>query len=171
MALTDEQKTHSREVVEGMLMRLGLDAQPEERSEGDDFVLKLKTDDPGRLIGRKGHCLRSLELLLNRVMRKRWHRCPWVELDVDGYQRKRRGRSRRSRANVDEERLEQIAVDAAKEVRRWGKARKLAPMDAAERRVVHMALRDEEGIETVSEDDGAEGRKRIIIRPIEGEAV
>lgn len=64
---------------------------------------------------------------------------------------------------VHEERLQAEALRAAKAAIEQGRAVTLAPMDAADRRVVHMALRDTPGVRTESEGDGE--ARAVVIRP------
>ena len=157
-----EQADFVKNTLAKMVELLGLQIDITEAAQEDVFALNLKTEDTGRLIGRKGHYLQSLELLLNRILRKRYDQAPWVELDVDGYQGKRR--SRRC-PQQDAERLEKLAADAAKEVKRWGQPKKIGPFNARERRVVHLALRDDKDIETESEEKpDRNGLKKVAIR-------
>lgn len=146
-----------------MLGKLGFAAEVEPREDEGRLVLSLKCDKPGRLIGRKGIYIESFELLLNRILRRSFEKCDWVSLEIDGYQKRQRGGGRRS--NVDAEMLEGLARDAAKEVLRWGEEKSIGPFSAAERRVIHMALRDHEGIATESLSEEDDGRKRVVVRP------
>eukprot|EP00831_Metopus_contortus_P085017 TRINITY_DN9784_c0_g2_i2.p3 TRINITY_DN9784_c0_g2~~TRINITY_DN9784_c0_g2_i2.p3 ORF type:complete len:129 (+),score=32.88 TRINITY_DN9784_c0_g2_i2:119-505(+) len=112
---------------------------------------------------------------------------PKVMIDIDGYARKdrkprrpderedrdgdrSRGRSRDGgefrgdAANNDPEhelRLEKQALDAAKEVKRWGDSVTLPPLNAHDRRIIHITLQDDEEIITESHGDGA--RKSVVI--------
>ena len=160
-----EQKKKAAETLRTMIELLGLKIDIIESDDQDAFRLSLKTEDTGRLIGRKGHYLQSLELILNRVMRKQYNHCPWVELDVDGYQRKHRpGR----RGPEDTEGVEKIAQEAAAEVKRWGQPKTIGPFNTDQRRVVHMVLGDDDGVEAESaESSDQRGGKRITIRLVE----
>ena len=163
MPLTNEQKEESSQRLAKMIELLGFAADISETEGERGFALNLKTADPGRLIGRKGHYLQSLELLLNRMLRKAHKQFPWVELDIDGYQRKTRRRSGTS-ASPEAERLHRMAVDTAKEVKRWGQPKKLGPFEARERRVIHMVLREDSEVESESAEDEGGGMKKVVIR-------
>ncbi|MBT3376224.1 MAG: KH domain-containing protein [Lentisphaerae bacterium] len=169
MDVTPEQKEHGVSSLNRMVELLGFTVEINELEDSQGITLSLKTDEPGRLIGRKGHYLQSMELLLNRMMRKKYGKFPWIALDVDGYQRKAPAR-RRGGAPVDSERLEQMANDAAKEVERWGQEKSTAPLNARDRRVVHVTLRDYDGIVTESGPEEGEGLKRVIVRPADTSA-
>ena len=159
-----EQKEFVLDTLHRMTEMLGFQIVVNESEQEGALVLNIQTEDAGRLIGRKGHYLQSLELVLNRIARKEFNRFPWVELDVDGYQSKRRTR-RRGGSSEDTERLEKLAADAAKEVKRWGQTKKIGPFNAGERRVVHMTLRNDEEVETESEEQAdRKGLKKVMVR-------
>lgn len=78
--------------------------------------------------------------------------------------RGRDGESRGDAVNNDPEhelRLEKQALDAAKEVKRWGDSVTLPPLNAHDRRIIHITLQDDEEIITESHGDGA--RKSVVI--------
>jgi spoIIIJ-associated protein len=62
---------------------------------------------------------------------------------------------------MTDEMLQQQALDAATELKRWGEPVTLPPMNAAERRIVHIALQEQADIQSESIGDGA--RKQIVI--------
>ena len=164
MPVSETLLEESKDRLARMVALLGFEAEITAAEQDGVINLNLKTREAGRLIGRKGHCLQSLELLLDRMLRKQYETCPPLEVVIDGY-RNTRDRSRRSeRSDIDKERFEKMARDAAKEVTRWGEERTLGPLSAAERRVIHMTLRDDARVETVSADPDERGRKHVIVR-------
>lgn len=167
MAIDESIRKDSIERLSRMVSLLGFRAEVGTEEAEDALILTLKTEDAGRLIGRKGHCLQALELLLDRMLRKQHGEGPTVQISIDGYRNPREagGESRRGgRSNVDEERLRQLAEETAKEVKRWGETRKTGPLSAAERRIVHMALRGDHEIETESDEPDQNGCKCVIVR-------
>ena len=163
MAATEEQAKKSAETLTTMLELLGLDAEVDGVDGDGEITLELRTEDPGRIIGRKGQYIESLEFLLNRLLRQKGTFFPRVSVSVDGYQRKPRPRHGR-REPVDAERLRQLAMDTAKEVKRWGENKTLPAMRARERRLIHMTLREDPEVETVSGPDEGGGMKKIVVR-------
>lgn len=107
--------------------------------------------DPGKIIGRNGRTLAALEYLTNAVVNRDDDGRVRVNIDVGGYKHRR------------DERLRSEAFAAAGRVRKTGVAVELEPMSAAERRVVHMSLADEEDVRTESRGDGAD--RRVVVRP------
>lgn len=142
-----------KEILETILRALGFAATVEEHTLDGDLTLDVKTDEPGRLIGRQGQTLADLQYLVNRILFQQDQHTPKVMLDVGGYRAQAR------------EALIQKAKEAAEKVRRWGDAVELEPMGSYDRRVVHHALRDDPDVETHSvEVDGTE-KKALILRP------
>jgi len=153
-------------ILRDFLRLLGLSAGVRAEPDGADrLVLHLETDETGRLVGRRGMYLESLELLLNRALRRSGAKSPRVTLRVPGYERRETGDHRRP--SVDEERLKGMALDRAKEVRRWGESAEIGPFTSRERRVIHMTLRDDPEVETRSGPDEGGGRKKIVIAPVD----
>ena len=87
MPVTQEQKEQAIATLAKMISLLGLRAEVRDASHDDLTVLSVQTDTPGRLIGRKGQYLESLELVLNRIIKKRAEDFPGIAIDIDGYQR------------------------------------------------------------------------------------
>ncbi len=84
MGLSEEKRRQAVETLGRMLEMLGIQAEITDASHDDVAVLNVKTDHPGRLIGRKGVYLQSLELLLNRMVQKRGEDFTPIHIDVDG---------------------------------------------------------------------------------------
>lgn len=159
-------------ILNELLHRLEITAQSLPDPD-DDSKIDLKSDEAGRLIGRKGQYLESLELVMNRILRRQFAdepSTPWIVLDVDGYcvpkpSRDDDGDGRRRGRGVDTERFEAMAIDAAKEVKLWGAPRTIGPYRPGERRIIHLTLRDDPEVETVSDSEAdANGCKRVTIR-------
>jgi spoIIIJ-associated protein len=103
----------------------------------------------GLLIGRRGETLRSLQFLLNLLVSRRVQKWPQVVVDVGNYRQRR------------QESLEGLARRMAERVRQTGRPIMLEPMAAYERRIVHLALREDKTIFTESSGEG-ENRKITI---------
>ena len=142
-----------KEILEKILSSLGFPATVEEHKLEDGFLLDVKTDDSGRLIGRQGQTLADLQYITNRILFQQDVHAPKAMVDVGGYRAQAR------------EVLVKRAKDAADKVRRWGDAVELEPLNAFDRRIVHQALRDDPDVETSSvEVDGTE-KKAVLLRP------
>ena len=195
MMLNQEQTDFAVSLLAEMIDSLGLDAQIEAKNdeESDNTILYLKSSESGRLIGRKGRTLESLEYLLGRALSQKFEGAYFAVLDVDGYQKRRRGGGggggqrresspsapsdsspsddapRKSESNDDEARLKRIADEAVKEVRRWGEPHSIGPFKPAERKVIHTVLSAEDGIVAESGAEEGRGLKKITVRMADAE--
>ncbi len=147
-------------MLENILKQMGFEATVTagERP-GGGILLSITSAEAGRLIGRGAQVLDALQLIVSRMATKQAGtgepvRCT---VDIEGY----RGRQ--------EERLVKLAQDAADDVEHLGHAVKLPPMNSAERRVVHQALKDRPGVTTYSEETGEGGEKQVIVAPAGGQ--
>lgn len=148
-----EVASEARDYLDGILERLGVDARVARYRIEDSILLHIDAEEAGRLIGRGGQTLEALQFLLNRIMRNQWENPPRIVIDVAGYRERHR------------EQLVRQAREAADQVRRWGDPVILEPMNSFDRRVVHMALREDDDVETISPAETDENnRKRITIR-------
>lgn len=121
--------------------------------EGDEgeLILDITGDDLAVLIGRHGRTLDSLQFLISVITsRTIGFRYPIV-VDVEGYKSRQR------------QKLEDIAESAAHRAVSQDKDIRLRPMTPYERRIIHIALRDNPDVETHSEGEGR-GR-RVIVSP------
>ena len=121
--------------------------------EGDEgeLILDITGDDLAVLIGRHGRTLDALQFLISSITsRTVGYRYPIV-VDVEGY----KGRQR--------QKLEDIARKAADRAFNQDRSIKLRPMTPYERRLIHIALRDDDRVETVSEGEGR--ARRVVVIP------
>ncbi|MGA3283637.1 MAG: R3H domain-containing nucleic acid-binding protein [Verrucomicrobiota bacterium] len=142
-----------KETLEKILASLGFQAAVEEHTLEEGFLLDVKTDDAGRLIGRQGQTLADLQYITNRLLFQQDPNSPKAMVDVGGYRAQAR------------EALVKKAKDAAEKVRRWGDAVELEPLNAFDRRVVHHALKDDPDVETHSVEVEGSDKKAILLRP------
>jgi len=124
-----------------------------EEYEGDEgeIILDVVGGDLALLIGRHGRTLDSLQTLVSAVTnRQMGFRFP-VIVDIEGYRHRRR------------QKIEDIARRAAERASRQHIPVRLRPMTAYERRVVHVALRDDRRVATASE--GEDPFRMVVISP------
>ncbi|HEY3373980.1 MAG TPA: RNA-binding cell elongation regulator Jag/EloR [Candidatus Aquicultor sp.] len=119
--------------------------------EGEDVVqINISGSDPGVLIGKHGETLAAIQTIVNVVLKKAGTDKK-VIIDVEGY------RQRRAEA------LTETARIAATKALRMGRAVALEPMNSYDRRMVHLALQDNDQVHTVSE--GEEPSRQVVITP------
>jgi spoIIIJ-associated protein len=149
----EEQAEVAKEFLRGLVEEFGLTADisttiPDE----DTLEVTLTGPDLGLLIGPKGATLLSIQDLTRTVVqRKTGAGNGRIHVDVGGYRQKRA------------EALSRFALQIADEVRRSGVRKALEPMSAPDRKVVHDALTEVEGVSTMSE--GEDSHRRVVISP------
>jgi spoIIIJ-associated protein len=153
---TPEALAAGREILETLMGHLGFEGVTVDIREGETSRLNVVGDGAdrealGSLIGRKGERLSALQHLVNLMLSRRTGQWTRVLVDVEDY------RGRRERQLVD------LAQRAADRVVETGKMLQLEPMPALERRWVHLALRDREGVSTQS--IGEEPNRRVVVLP------
>ncbi len=140
------------DAVNELLGKLGLAADVAvAEGEEESFQIDINGENLGALIGYHGETLSSLQLFLNLLTHHKigeWRR---VLVDIGGYRKER------------EQKLFDLARRTADKVRFLQTPVTLTPMPSFERRLVHMALGEEEGVETVSEGEGWE--RRVVVKP------
>ena len=148
----DEQDvlTQASDLLEGILQRMGYELEVEASDDGQRIVLDIIEDDDGALIGPKGQTLDALQYVLARAMNNRGVKRPII-VDDGGY------RGRRKEA------LLELAQKLLEEARSTGKTLAVNPMSAHDRRVIHVALKEEPGVITRSEGEGI--YRRVLIVP------
>ena len=144
--------TRVRYFVSRVLWGMGLKAQVRVTEGAEDLLVDISGDDLGILIGRRGQTLDALEYLAGIAAFPGGASRKHVELDAEGYKERRRRQ------------IERVALHKAEEVAKRGRPVQLAPMTAAERKIVHLVLRDRSDVTTVSE--GREPNRAVVISPV-----
>ena len=118
----------------------------------DEAEVRLDGGDLGLLIGPRGQTLIAVQDLTRLAAQKRGSdRRGRLRIDIAGYRERRRVA------------LARFTEQVADEVRASGTARALEPMSSMDRKVVHDAANELDGVETISE--GEEPFRRVVIRP------
>lgn len=140
------------EFVQGVVERFGLDATTTSEIDDDAVRIAVNGDGLGLLIGPRGATVDALqELTRTAVQRRGEDTHVRISVDVGGY------RLRRAAA------LQQFAQRVAAEVIASGEAQALDAMSAADRKIVHDAINELDGVRTSSE--GEEPRRYVVVHP------
>jgi spoIIIJ-associated protein len=115
------------------------------------LTINLKAEEPQILIGDQGQTLLEAQHLLRAILRKKITEPFFVDLDINGYKKKK------------SEYLEELARSVADEVALTKNGKDLPPMPAYERRVIHLVLANRSDV--VTESVGQEPGRRIVIKP------
>ena len=156
----DEQADVGAGFLEGLLERLGLEADVEPALRDGTMYLDVlgvvgddeeqSDDDMALLIGRHGQTLDAIQELTRMVVAQRTGLRPRVIVDVEDYRKRQRAR------------LAAQAKDVARRVVRTGSEEELEPMNSFERKIVHDAVATVPGAESASR--GEDPERRVVVR-------
>lgn len=148
----EQDQSKVKSLVEEFLRAMDFQGEVSLDSTGSDFLrINIQSPEAAFLIGRSGENLKAIQHLCRAVITRQLDQPLQFIIDVNDYQRNRL------------ELIKEMALDAASDVVGQKEPRWLAPMNAYERRLVHMVLAETPGIKTESEGEGDE--RRIVIRP------
>ena len=136
-------------ILKEILSRMGIDAKIEADYVDGSTHLNILTDSPALLIGKHGQTLDAIERILNCIVNKVSLAKKRVFVDTEGYRERR------------EERLIEMANRVAEKVRYTGRDVVLAPMSPRDRRIIHVALKEDEIVSTYSQGEG--DMRRVVI--------
>ncbi|HTY54790.1 MAG TPA: RNA-binding cell elongation regulator Jag/EloR, partial [Candidatus Binataceae bacterium] len=148
----------SREALSMLNQILGLMGEKAEirvaASDAEGIELEVKGDGSGILIGRHGQTLDALEYLINRLLARRYKDAAPIQIDTESYRARRR------------QQLERMALSMGEQAKRDGKRVTLEPMPPRDRRIIHLALKDDPLVTTRSAGSGY--MRALEIVPAEG---
>jgi spoIIIJ-associated protein len=140
------------ETIKNVLRGFDIEATIDEY-EGDDgeIILDVVGGELAIMIGRHGRTLEAFQTLVSAITNRKIGRRYPVLVDVEGYRSRRKSK------------LEEMANNAADRARRTGREVRLRPMSSYERRVIHVALREDRRVSTASE--GEDPFRRVVVSP------
>ena len=148
---------HTEAVISKLLHLLNLEAQvsahygERDREERRNVHVDIRGNDLSILIGRRSETLNAFQYIASLIVGKEVQ--DWVQLviDVEGYRERR------------EKQLIQMAKRMADQVAKSGRRQTLEPMPSAERRIIHIALRDHPDV--LTESTGEDPHRKVTIVP------
>lgn len=142
------------EVIRDILSHFDSQGAEINEYEGDEneIILDIVGGDLAILIGRRGHTLDALQILVSNITNhKLGYRYP-VTVDVESYKHRQR------------QKIESLAYSAASRADKQDREVSMRPMNPYERRLVHMALRDDTRVKTYSV--GEDPNRYVVVSPI-----
>lgn len=140
------------EFATALVDAMGIDATIDAYDAGDAIAVDVATKETGLLIGQKGETIDAIQYLLNVAVYKNRPFAKRIVVDSEGYRQRR---------------IEAIQGMAHRTARRAVRERRplsLPPMPAAERRVVHLYLKENPKVTTSSE--GKDDARKVVVNPI-----
>jgi spoIIIJ-associated protein len=155
----DELLDQTEQVVSELLHKMNVTAQVsahygEEDEDGrQPIFVDIRGNDLGILIGRKAEILNAFQYIVNLIMGKRMEHWVQIIVDVEGYRARR------------EDQIRKMAVRLAAQAVKTGRRQVLEPMTPAERRLVHLELREHPEVTTQS--IGEDPTRKVTISPVQ----
>ena len=146
-----ESEARGREALQRIVDSITQDAQVISRRGDNVIEYDIKGGQTAVIIGKRGQTLEAIQYLVVKIVNKQSDDRIRVHIDAGDYMLKRR------------QSLEQIASRVAAKAKRMGRPASLGQLNPHDRRIVHMALRDDEGVLTKSL--GAGHLRKLVIYP------
>ncbi|MEL7155618.1 MAG: RNA-binding cell elongation regulator Jag/EloR [Actinomycetota bacterium] len=149
----EEVSAHVESFLSGLVEAFGVDGGVRIDADDDDGIIGVVEGQHGLMVGPKGRTLESIQELTRVTAQRSAPSNVRIKVDVGGY------RAMRAEA------LQRFAMKAAEAALADGKERALEPMNSADRKIVHDALNEVDGIETRSA--GTDPRRRVVVVPLD----
>jgi spoIIIJ-associated protein len=135
-----------------LIEAMGIDATVDVYDSGDAISVDVTTEETGLFIGQKGETIDAVQYLLNVATYKKRPFSKRIVVDSEGYRQRR------------VEAIQGMAHRTARRALREKRPLSLPPMSPAERRVIHLFLKENPDVTTSSE--GEEENRRVVVNPI-----
>lgn len=148
---TEDAVGFGRDVLQHIIDCISTDATISIERDEDKTLLRVKGDNPALLIGKHGQTLEAIQYLVEKIINKNSEQRIRIQVDVEGYLENRQAS------------LQKLVERLAKKAKQTGKPVTIGQMNAYDRRVVHLALKDDSGVRTKSIGNGY--IKKLMIFP------
>jgi spoIIIJ-associated protein len=140
------------DITREILRIADLNAQVDATIKENKVFVEISGDHVPLIIGKDGQTLNALEYIVNRIIFNKVEGSCRVKIDADGYKARK------------EESLARLAQRKAEIAIKDGRSIVLDPMNPAERRIIHLSLKEVKGIKTISIGTGH--LRRVVIKPL-----
>ena len=149
--MKEEATEEAKDILQNILDKMGLLAIADVEFKDETINLTVRGEDMGRIIGKEGAMLRSLEIIIGSIISKKRGERIRVSVDAGDYKKKRVSA------------LERLAAEVVAEVEETGQEKVMPQMTPADRRSIHMYLKDNQKVTSFSKGEGKE--RRLVIAP------
>lgn len=141
-----------REFIGKLMKSLDIEYDVNIRRDKNELYVEILGDEKelGIVIGKRGVTLDAIQYLLSLIVNKNANEFIRVIVDSSGYRNKR------------EHTLQELAIKMANKTLKTNRAIRLEPMNPQERKIIHEALQDYDGVFTHSE--GKDPYRRVVIQ-------
>jgi spoIIIJ-associated protein len=139
-----------KRLLEGLLVRMEFTSPVTVEETEEAIILNIQGDGSGLLIGKRGQNLDAIQYIVNKAVHHTANGHKMIIIDTEEYRKRR------------EESLVALAVRLGEKVKKTKKPVTVGHMNAHDRRVIHMAMQNDETLTTKSRGEG-EYRKILIL--------
>lgn len=150
-SVTDDPQELGRETLQKIIDLITTDATISIEEHSNRIVFNVRGGNSAVLIGKRGQTLEAMQYLVEKIVNKNRKGRVSIHIDVEGYLDKRRIS------------LQRLAVRMAEKVKTTEKPLAMGQMNAHDRRIVHIALQDDNRVRTQSKGEGF--LKKLVIFP------
>jgi len=150
-----EKAQKAQEALQGLIGWLSEQATVEIKEETSErILLEIHGDKTGLLIGKRGQTLDALQFLANKMVNRSRDSAKRIEVDMEQYRKRR------------EQSLQNMAVRLGQKVKKKRKPITIEAMNAHDRRIIHLTLKNDRALETKSVGKGE--MRKLVIHPVNG---
>jgi spoIIIJ-associated protein len=139
-------------VLSEILRHIDLPTVVESEVRDDNVYLNIISNGSGLLIGKRGKTLNSLQYLVNRIIQRDTTEPISIVVDTENYRTKR------------ESSLAELAQELGQKVKSSHRPVTTGPMNAQDRRIIHLTLKEDHEVRTKSKGEG--NLRRVVIYPV-----
>jgi len=140
-----------REALQRIVDFITTDANISVRETPERIFFNVEGGNTAVLIGKRGQTLEAIQYLVEKVINKQNAQRVRIQVDIEGYLDSRKTK------------LEGLAARLSEKAKRIGKPVTIGQLNAHDRRIVHIALKDDSGVRTQSMGDGF--YRKLVIFP------
>jgi spoIIIJ-associated protein len=117
----------------------------------DRITFSIHSENPSMIIGKRGQTIEAIQYILEKIINKQTDQKTKVEIDIGDYLKSKH------------DKLANLATRMATKAKRTGKPATISKMNAYNRRIIHLALKDDNEVKTVS--IGKNFLRKLVIFP------
>jgi spoIIIJ-associated protein len=149
---SDNYLEKSKEVLEKLLALIPVEAKVAVGQAKGKINLNIEGDTSGVLIGRKGKTLDAIEYIVNRIINNTSDKKIKVIIDSENYRQR----------HIDS--LNELALKLGEKVKKQKKSLSTPPLNPHDRRIVHLALKNDNQLDTKSRGEGLLKKVVVILK-------
>lgn len=149
--ISDEIINIGKEMLQKILDSITENASVIVKSNNGRLIYRIEGGNSALLIGKRGQTLDAMQYLVDKIINKKSEDRVRIQIDVEGYLESRQAS------------LESLALRLAEKAKKTGKPSTISQMTAHDRRIVHLALKDDHTVKTRSIGEGY--YRRLVIFP------